>query len=79
MRRWYHKLGVVSWYRNEWVRIVLSFRTWLLLDVHLKPRCGYFRVDVGGVVHRRSLFGNPSAVEPRWSFTHDRHHPLNPA
>ncbi len=79
MRRWYRKLGFVSWYRTEWVRVVISWRTHLLLNIHVKPRNGYFRVDVGGVVHRRSLFGDPSAVEPRWSFMRERRHPLNPA
>ena len=72
MDRWYSKFGPFTWYRRdrlEWDCFSLSFRSVLIVDAFLLPNRAMF-VNVGGKVHRRSMYGNPSTIEPwlGWRF-----------
>ena len=73
MDRWYSKFGrPFTWYRRDrlvWACFSLSFRCVLIVDAFLLPNRAMF-VNVGGKVHRRSMYGNPSTIEPwlGWRF-----------
>ena len=67
MKSWYKKVGPFAWYRKEWFAVDLTFRSRILMLMTWKPgRC--ISVMVGGTVHKRSMYGRPSTVEPRWHF-----------
>jgi hypothetical protein len=67
MKRWFKQCGPVRWYRREWLVIECSTGARLRFSILIKRN--YLRVDIGGIVHKRSLFGNPSSIEPRWTFS----------
>lgn len=72
LRPWYSRVGPLSWYRSigrtEWIRLSLSVGGQHLVGIHWSRQARLLAVWILGTVHRRSRYGAPAAVEPRWSF-----------
>jgi hypothetical protein len=67
---WYSRFGPFAWYRlgggtPEWVGFDLSFRSHHFVSIHV--RTASFSLLIGGRVLRRSAYGRPSAIRPRFS------------
>ena len=68
MKCWYSKIGPLSWYHREWVRLEMMLGNRLLFSVKYSRQSRQFILHVGGRVNRRSQFGSPVDLSPRWSF-----------
>jgi hypothetical protein len=65
MGRWYKQFGPFSWYKREWFRFCLSIGSWLIVDIHYRPRRSIY-LNALGRVGRRSVFGQPSCIDDPW-------------
>ena len=65
-QRWYARLGPLCWYRDEWIRLDLTFGHALL--AHGRYERGRWTLALGGSVRRWSLHGQPVDMVPRWRF-----------
>ena len=75
---WYKKFGPFSWYHREWIKLELALGKHHLLSVHWKPALRFISVAIGGAVNKRSMYGSPSSIDPRWYGSYQANpHPLS--
>ena len=63
-KRWFSKLGPLTWYRDEWLTFNLTVGQVLIARIH-RGRFGWM-VALGGTVVRRSIYGLPTVIDPLW-------------